>query len=267
MRIRPKCPDSKLETARWRENPFEDFVHTVGHSHGESRMRILIVESDPALAKSLLRRLREQGYAVDTTTDSDHGWDLASVNEYDLVVLALTEVKADAPEMCRRLRASQPQLHILLIGPDRVTEKVKGLDSGADDYLPRPPDLDELGARVRALLRRDLQARDPLLKLGQLKLDPAARMAWGNGRQLKLTRKELGILEYLMRRPAEVVSQEELLEHVWDENANPFSHTVRVHVCSLRRKLTDNTEIHHHIETVHGQGYRLASSGDREPIP
>jgi len=141
------------------------------------------------------------------------------------------------------------------------------LDLGADDYVVKPFHFEELAARVRALLRRDLRVREPLLQCGDLKLDPAACIVWQGKRRLELTHKELGVLEYLMRQPGEVISQEALLEHVWDVNADSFTNTVRVHVSSLRRKLGDNAESPRYIETVVGQGYRLIASRPSEGHP
>ena len=142
-------------------------------------------------------------------------------------------------------------------GRDRLSDKIAGLDSGADDYIVKPFHFEELSARIRAVLRRDLRVREPVRVVGNLKLDPAAQIVWQEDRRLELTRKEYGILAYLMSRPGEIISQEELLEHVWDSSVNPFTHTVRVHINSLRRKLGDDPQAPRYIETVTGEGYRL----------
>ena len=134
-----------------------------------------------------------------------------------------------------------------------------GLDHGADDYLVKPFHFEELSARIRALLRRDLRSREPILQVGDIKLDTAGQVVWQADRRLDLTRKEYGILAYLLRRPDEIISQEELLEHVWDAAANPFTQTVRVHINSLRQKLGDDVQKPRYIETVIGQGYRFLS--------
>jgi len=221
-------------------------------------VRLLIVEDELDLANALARGLRQQGYAVDIAADGEQGWELAEVNDYDLLILDLNLPGMDGLEVCRRLRSSRPRLLILMLtARGRLADRVRGLDLGADDYLVKPFHFEELAARVRALLRRDLRVREPLLQWGDLKLDPAARIAWQSNHRLELTRKELGILEYLMRHPGEVISQEELLEHVWDVEADPFTNTVRVHLHSLRCKLGDDATAPRYIETVVGQGYRL----------
>jgi DNA-binding response OmpR family regulator len=224
-------------------------------------MRLLVIEDEPDLAEGLARGLRQQGYAVDVAYDGLQGWELGITNEYDLLILDLNLPEMDGLEVCRRVRASRPALLILMLtarsGPD---ERVAGLDLGADDYLVKPFHFGELVARIRALLRRDMRARTPLLHYRDLKLDPLARVAWLGKRRLELTGKEFGILEYLMRHQGEVVSQEALLEHVWDRQANPLTNTVRVHINSLRRKLEDMVETPSYIETCIGHGYRLGTA-------
>ncbi len=221
-------------------------------------MRLLIVEDELDFAQALARGLRQQGYAIDVALDGVQGWELAEVNEYDLLILDLNLPEMDGLEVCRRLRASRPSLLILMLtARDRPDERVRGLDSGADDYLVKPFHFAELLARVRALLRRDMRVRTLLLQFADLKLDPTSRVAWQGNRRLELTSKEFGILEYLLRHLGEIVSQEALLEHVWDMRTNPLTNTVRVHVNSLRRKLGDLAETPRYIETVVGQGYRL----------
>ena len=221
-------------------------------------MRLLIVEDELDFAQALARGLRQQGYAIDVALDGVQGWELAEVNEYDLLILDLNLPEMDGLEVCRRLRASRPSLLILMLtARDRPDERVRGLDSGADDYLVKPFHFAELLARVRALLRRDMRVRTLLLQFADLKLDPTSRVAWQGNRRLELTSKEFGILEYLLRHLGEIVSQEALLEHVWDMRTNPLTNTVRVHVNSLRRKLGDLAETPRYIETIVGQGYRL----------
>jgi DNA-binding response OmpR family regulator len=231
-------------------------------------MRLLIIEDECDLANALARGLRRQGYAVDVALHGQEGWEMAMVYEYDLLILDLNLPEMDGLDVCRRLRSEQPGLLILMLtARDQLEDRVTGLDMGADDYVVKPFHFAELAARVRALLRRDLRVREPLLQCGDLKLDPATRIVWQGKRRLELTRKEFGVLDYLMRHPGEVVSQEALLEHVWDVNANPFTNTVCVHVSSLRRKLGDDAEAPRYIETVVGQGYRLIVSWSSEDRP
>ena len=224
----------------------------------EKFVRLLVVEDEPDLAQALAKGLRHQGYAVDTALDGVQGWDLAETNEYDLLILDLNLPEMDGLEVCRRLRASRPSLLILMLTARNLPEeRVVGLDLGADDYLVKPFHFAELLARIRALLRRDIRVRTPLLQYIDLKLDAATRVVWQGNHRLELTSKEFGILEYLLRHQREIVSQEALLEHVWDMQVNPLTNTVRVHVNSLRRKLGDMAEMPRYIETVVGQGYRL----------
>ncbi len=221
-------------------------------------MRILIIEDEFHLAQALARGLRQQGYAVDVAFNGNDGQDLAIVNQYDLLLLDLNLPEIDGLEVCHHLRAERPELLILMLtARDCLYDKIAGLNQGADDYLTKPFHFEELTARIRALLRRDLRVREPIHQVGNLKLDPAGRVIWQCDRRLELTQKEFGILAYLMRHPGEVVSQEELLEHVWDTAVNPFTQSVRVHVNALRRKLNDDPKEPRYIETVVGQGYRL----------
>lgn len=226
-------------------------------------MRLLIVEDELDIAHALLRGLQREGYAVDVASDGEQGWQLAGVNEYDLLILDLNLPVLDGLEVCRRLRAERPSLLILMLtARSQPDERVLGLDYGADDYMVKPFHFAELTARVRALLRRDMRMRSPLLQFADLKLDPTARVVWQQNRRLNLTGKEYGILEYLIRHQGEVISQETLLEHVWDMQANPLTNTVRVHINSLRRKLEDTAETPRYIETIINQGYRLGT-----PVP
>jgi len=221
-------------------------------------MRILIIEDERDLANALARGLRQEGYAVDIATNGMEGLELGEIYEYDLVVLDLNLPKLDGLEVCQRFRSNKPELLILILtARSRLEDRVIGLDQGADDYLVKPFHFEELAARIRALLRRDLRVREPILEVGDLKLDPASRIAWQKKQPLSLTKKEFAILEYLMRHAGEVVSQEELIEHVWNEDVNLFTASVRVHVHSLRRKLGDNPDSPHYIETITGSGYRL----------
>lgn len=224
-------------------------------------MRLLLIEDEDDLSHVLMHGLCQQGYAVDRAKNGEEGCEFASVNEYDLVILDLNLPDLDGLDVCRYLRVNYPHFLILMLtARGRPEERVTGLDAGADDYLIKPFHFPELLARIRALLRRDLRARQSLLQYKDLTLDPVTQTVWLSNRRLRLTRKELAILHYLMRRRGEVVSQEVLLEHVWDNTANPFTNTVRVHINALRRKLGDMTEPHRYIETVVGIGYRFGDA-------
>jgi DNA-binding response OmpR family regulator len=191
-------------------------------------MRLLVVDDAPDIATLLKLAFQLDGYAVDTALAGAPALELAAVNDYDVLILDLGLPDMDGMDVCRQLRATLPQLLIIMLTARSDREAIiAGLDAGADDYLAKPFDYQELVARVRALLRRDMCVRQPVLRCGDLTLDPAAGTLRQADRDIRLTRKQFRILEYLMRRRGEIVSQEELLEHVWNVEANPFSNTVR----------------------------------------
>ena len=223
-------------------------------------MRILVVDDEPDLVEALARGLRREGYAVDTALDGDEALAKASWTPYDLVCLDITMPGVDGLEVCRALRTNPaegvvPRV-LMLTARDTLEDRVQGLDVGADDYLVKPFAFDELAARVRSLLRRDGGRSGSVLVVGSLVLDTARHEARRGARLVDLTAKEFALLRYFMSRPGEVISQEELLDHVWDEHADPFTNTVRVTVGTLRRKLSTDDEPGL-VETVVGRGYRL----------
>jgi len=222
-------------------------------------MRLLVVEDEEDLAEGLRVGLARTGYAVDVALDAAEAYDRLTVNEYDLMLLDVNLPDGDGFTLCRSLRNGDVEtpgdgdLRVLMLtARGGLDDRVRGLDEGADDYLVKPFALAELLARVRALLRRDTAGTSSVLTVGEVVLDVARHVATLRGERLTLTPKEFGVLEYLMIRPGHVVSSEELLEHVWDANADPFTQTVRVTVGTLRRKLGEGS-----IETVVGRGYRL----------
>ncbi|MDU2242907.1 MAG: response regulator transcription factor, partial [Paenibacillus sp.] len=204
-------------------------------------MRILIVEDEEDLARALAKGLKREGYAVDIALDGLIGWEMADTNEYDVMILDINLPELDGISLCQQIRRSShhPDVLILMLTarshPDEVEE---GLDSGADDYLRKPFVFNELLARIRALLRRSSSVKSPVLQYEELTLDTNRKEVWFRKERISLTRKEFGLLEYLMLYPGEVISSERLLEHVWDIHADPLSSTVRVHINSLRRKLS-----------------------------
>ncbi|GAA0265963.1 response regulator transcription factor [Cryptosporangium japonicum] len=223
-------------------------------------MRLLVVEDEEDLAEGLRVGLSRTGYAVDVAVDATEAYDRLTVNEYDLMLLDVNLPDGDGFELCRSVRAGEAgngDLRVLMLtARGGLDDRVRGLDEGADDYLVKPFHLAELQARIRALLRRDTNGTTARLTVGELVLDTAKHTVALRGESLNLTNKEFGVLEYLMTRPGHVVSSEELLEHVWDANADPFTQTVRVTVGTLRRKLGEGS-----IETVVGRGYRLREEG------
>ena len=223
-------------------------------------MRLLVVEDEKDVANALHIGLSRDGYAVDVAENGNKALEALAVNDYDLLVLDLNLPDMDGLDICRLAREKHPPLLILILtARGKQKDIVTGLNNGADDYLIKPFHLQELLARIRALLRRDLRTREPILRVQEISLDPVEKVVWRSDRRIQLTRKEFGILEYLMRHPNEVISQEELLEHVWGTMTNIFSNTVRVHIQSLREKLEENSATPKYIETIIGTGYRFIS--------
>lgn len=223
-------------------------------------MRLLLVEDESDLASAIARGLRRQGHAVDVAPTAGDAEAKLTVNSYDLVLLDWNLPDGSGIEICQDLTRgaievfgdSRPRV-LMLTARDDVDDRVAGLDAGADDYLVKPFAFAELAARVRALLRRDEAPASPRLEVSGMTLDPARFEAFQGERRLELTTKEFALLHYFMANPGEVLSQETLLEHVWDEMADPFTNVVRVTISNLRRKLTDPSV----IETIAGRGYRL----------
>jgi DNA-binding response OmpR family regulator len=221
-------------------------------------VRILIVEDEEPLAEAVARGLRREGMAVDVALDGDEGHEKATVTRYDVVVLDRDLPGMSGDELCREIVASgQLTRVIMLTASGSVADRVEGLSLGADDYLAKPFAFDELVARVRALARRSTPVTPPVLRAGDLELDPARRTVTRSGKPVELTRKEFGVLEVLLAASGSVVSSEELLERVWDEHADPFTTTVRVTVMTLRKKLGEPGI----IDTVVGSGYRVPAAG------
>lgn len=228
------------------------------HLTGEEEMPLLLVEDDAALARALVQGLHLQGYTVEAVGTAEEARHALAVRSYDALILDLRLPDGHGLDLCRWVRQQGLELPILILTAlDEPQTIVEGLDAGADDYVVKPVDLDVLAARLRALLRRHLHPKAGLWRAGDLVLDPARRQAYLAGEPLPLTRKEFAILEYLMRHPGRVISTEELLEHIWGEPGNLFTHTVRTHIYNLRRKLRDPADHPRFIETLPGQGYRL----------
>ncbi|GLY19804.1 DNA-binding response regulator [Kineosporia sp. NBRC 101677] len=225
---------------------------------------MLIVEDESGLAGALRIGLEREGYAVDLADSCAQAREKLSVWDYDVLLLDINLPDGDGFTLAEQIRAGQagsvagPDMRILMLtARSRLPDRVRGLDSGADDYLVKPFALAELSARLRAILRREVRAvSSSVIEVADVRLDTARQLARRGERELPLTRKEFALLRYLMSKPGHLVAAEELLEHVWDENADPFTQTVRVTVGTLRRKLSSEGEPQL-LETVVGRGYRL----------
>lgn len=222
-------------------------------------MRILIIEDEEKLARALERALKSEGYAVDVELDSDSGYAMASTEPYDAMIIdrMLPGEYADGMELIKTLRKENnatPALLLTALGS--VEQKTAGLDAGADDYLTKPFSIDEVLARIRALLRRPKQLQSDVLLAGKLSFDVAQRMAFFDGAQLQLTAKEASLLEYLLRNQNRVVSKDQIIAHVWDFDADILPNTVEVYIKYLRNKIDHSYNVNY-IKTVRGVGYKL----------
>jgi two-component system OmpR family response regulator len=220
-------------------------------------MRVLVVDDEVKLAKLLQRGLRQRGIATDITDSGEEALVRARATLYDAIVLDVMLPGCDGFDVCRQLREESiwtPTLMLTALGD--VEDRIRGLDTGADDYLVKPFSLEELLARLRALARRSAPPRPSVLEVGAVRLDPSSRRAWHGSTELALTQREFSLLETFMRRPGEVLSRFELLEHVWDDSYENRSNVIDVYVGYLRDKL-DRPFGTQTLETVRGSGYRL----------
>ena len=201
-------------------------------------MHILVVEDERALCDTIVRSLRRLAYSVDSCYNGNKALELIEVERYDLILLDLNLPGTDGMTVLRTLRETDHETRVLILSArSEVADKVEGLDAGANDYLAKPFHLAELEARIRSLTRRQFTQHDVVLSCGDLAFDTKARTASVAGQALTLTRKETGILEYLLLNKGRPVSQEELIDHVWDNSVDNFSNSIRVHISSLRKKL------------------------------
>ena len=223
-------------------------------------MRILVVEDEKALCDAIARSLRHLAYSVDCRHDGRSAMDLLAIETFDLVVLDLNLPAADGITVLETLRETDQDTKVLILSArSDIADKVGGLDAGANDYLTKPFHLEELAARIRSLTRRRFVQDNSVLTCGALSFDTKSPKASANDLALSLTRKETGILEYLMLNQGRPVSQEELLEHVWDCSVNSFSNSARVHMSALRKKLREALG-HDPISNRIGQGYVMEGS-------
>lgn len=229
-------------------------------------MRVLVIEDSAKMASLLRRGLTEEGYAVDIAANGVDGVWLASEQQFDAIVLDLVLPDIDGLEVCRRLRGANCWAPLLMLtARDGVTDRVRGLDTGADDYLTKPFAFEELFARMRSLVRRGPRERAPVLEVGDLALDPAEHTVRRGPDGIRLTPKEFALLHYFMLRPGEALTRPQLLEHVWDYAFDGDPNIVDVYIGYLRDKI-DRPFRRDTIETVRGIGYRLRSEpGDAHP--
>ncbi len=221
-------------------------------------MRILLVEDDICLAETLAEALGDQLYAVDMAIDAESALDYLRALDYDLLLLDVMLPELDGISLCWKLRSLGYQMPILMVtARDTVSDKIAGLDAGADDYIIKPVDLGELFARVRALLRRGSASLAPILKWGNLQLDPSTFEVSYANLPIHLTPKEYCLLELLLRNGRRVLSRRAIISHIWSLEEPPEEDTVKVHMRSLRQKLKAVGAPSDFIETVHSMGYRL----------
>jgi two-component system copper resistance phosphate regulon response regulator CusR len=220
-------------------------------------MRLLLVEDDARIARFVAKGLREQAYAVDIAGTGEEALYQAAVNTYDLVILDVMIPAPDGFAVCRELRKSGQRMPILMLtARDAVEDRIAGLDHGADDYLTKPFEFRELLARLRALLRRSGELRSEKIAIADLVLDTGAQTAKRAGRQIALTAKEYALLEYLAINGGRVMGREEIAEHVWNEEFDPFSNLIEVYIGRLRR-IVDRDRTPKLIHTIRGAGYIL----------
>ncbi|MGB5960368.1 MAG: response regulator transcription factor [Coleofasciculaceae cyanobacterium] len=221
-------------------------------------MKILLVEDDAYLAEALSEAIADQLYVVEIAADGEAAWEQIRVIEYDLILLDFMLPKLNGIQLCHRLRSHSYSVPILMItARDTSTDKVMGLDAGADDYMVKPIDLQELLARIRALLRRGNASSPPILEWGELHLDPALYEVNYQKQLLRLTPKEYSLLELLLRNGRRILSRSMIIEHLWSLDNPPEEDTVKAHIKSLRQKFRAVGAPDNLIETVHGLGYRL----------
>ena len=229
-------------------------------------MRILIVEDEKELQSTIAEGLRLDGYAVDTCDDGKTACEMCFVEKYDLVILDLNLPEMDGLEVLQQIRKFNLELKVLILSArNTVSDKVHGLDNDANDYLTKPFDFEELEARIRNLLRRNFLQHNNVLTYDKLKMNISKQVVYINELEVSLTKKEFSILQYFLLNPNKIISQEELIDHVWDSNVNSFSGAIRVHIASLRKKIKSFLA-YDLIETKIGAGYYLKERADNETM-
>jgi len=214
-------------------------------------MKILIIEDESTLRKALAKGLGKLGYTVDTAEDGEEALDFYFSNQYNLIILDLNLPKLDGLDVLTEIRKENKEISVLILSArSEVQDKIVGLDMGANDYLAKPFHFNELEARARALLRRDFKTAPTVIVCGDVKLDTALKNVFYNDTEISLTKKEYGIFEYLMLNKGRVISGEELIEAVWESDADSFTNAFKVHINAMRKKLPNDL-----IKNIKGQGY------------
>ncbi len=219
-------------------------------------MRLLIVENDESLTEQLKKKLESQSFAVDIANNGDDGSYMARVNDYDLIILSDILPKKMGKEVCKDIRDANKTTPIIVISETtNIQEKISFLHEGADDHIIKPFSFDEILARIQIILRRPRILHKPVLDIDVVKLDSYSQLVTRNEKRIYLTRKEFALLEYLMRNKGAVVSRSMIMEHVWDEETDPFSNTVESHILNLRKKI--DSKRRRLIHNVPGRGYKI----------
>ena len=221
-------------------------------------MRILLVEDKSQLLNAYVKGLKQDGYAIDTASDGASAVELCEINTYDLVVLDINLPKLNGIEVLKQVRTLNKSVKIIIVSANRsIEQRIEGLDLGANDYLTKPFDFQELRARIRALLRRDFISQPKVLSINDFNIDLNLHQITYQGKMILLTLKEYTILTYLIQNRERIISSEELLEKCWNDEADPFSEAMRVHIYALRKKIQEATQRDDVIQTVKGVGYRF----------
>jgi DNA-binding response OmpR family regulator len=222
-------------------------------------MKILVVEDEMSMQKALCNGLKKYGYAVDPANDGEQALELIEINPYDVVVLDLNLPKIDGIEILKEIRKTKWELKVLILSARaEVEDKIIGLDIGANDYMSKPFHFKEFEARIRALLRREFIVKETVLTHGNVKIDTALKCVMVNEQKVELTRKEYAILQYFFMNKNRIVSAEELIEHIWNSEADQFSNSFKVHINSLKKKLADYIGDKELIKNTRGLGYFVA---------
>lgn len=221
-------------------------------------MKLLLVEDEEILSKVIGKGLKKCGYAVDHAYDGEEALELFEINSYNLIILDLNIPKIDGIEVLKTIRKTNKDINVIILSARcDVEQKIEGLDSGANDYLTKPFDFGELDARIRCLLRRNFVQNNSIINCGEISMDTAQKLVYVNDTSIKLTKKEYGILEYLMHNKGKIISTEEIIEHVWDSESDPFSNAFKYHIHSIKKKIVPLLNNDEFIKNIRGQGYMV----------